>query len=69
MQRLKIWVDKKGIVRSIGSGSVAMQIADIKKVQEYLQKQGESMCAVSHSILNGQWNKAMSDDGVVGLTD
>ena len=69
MQRLKIWVDKKGIVRSNGSGSVAMQIADIRKVQEYLQKQGECMCAVSHSILNGQWNKTMSDDGTAGLTD
>lgn len=69
MKRLHIWVDKHGRVRSTGSGSVSMQIADIRKVQEYLQVQGECMCAVSHSILNGQWNKAMSDDGVVGLTD
>ena len=69
MKRLRIWVDKQGHVRSKGSGSVAMQIADIRKVQEYLQKQGECMCEVSYSILNGQWNKSMEDDGTVGLTD
>lgn len=69
MKRLCIWVDKQGHVRSKGSGSVAMQIADVRKVQEYLQKQGECMCNVSHAILNGQWNKTMTEDGTVGMTD